>query len=240
MTTLYGWGAMFDLPSPSPFVMKTDVQLQMLGVEFDRAIADLESVEKHKAPYVEDGGKIIEDSTFIRLHFERQLGKSLDERLSGEQRVTAHAVGRMLENHLTPIMAMERWLIDANFKKGPALFFMGVPEEARQQVMDEVRATMRATMGGQGIGRFSHAERMTLASADIGAVAELLGDKPYLFGEQPSSADAFTFAILASCSTRYFDMELIDLVESHPNLMAYIARMREQYFPEDRWPSMMG
>ena len=44
MITLYGWGPMFDCPSPSPFVMKADIQLQMLGVDFDRAIADLSLV----------------------------------------------------------------------------------------------------------------------------------------------------------------------------------------------------
>ena len=50
MTTLYGWGPMFDLPGPSPYVMKADIQMQMLGVPFKRAIAELDSVAKGKAP----------------------------------------------------------------------------------------------------------------------------------------------------------------------------------------------
>ena len=57
MITLFGWGPMFDCPSPSPYVMKSDIQLQMLGVDFDRAIADLDAVPKHKAPYVMDGDR---------------------------------------------------------------------------------------------------------------------------------------------------------------------------------------
>ena len=96
MTTLFGWGPMFDCPSPSPFVMKSDIQLQMLGVDFDRAIADLEAVSKHKAPYVEDDGQIIQDSNFIRAHFEKKLGRrasqcrdgwrALDERIEFPKR----------------------------------------------------------------------------------------------------------------------------------------------------------
>ena len=39
MITLYGWGPLFDCPSPSPYVMKSEIQLQMLGLEFNRAIA---------------------------------------------------------------------------------------------------------------------------------------------------------------------------------------------------------
>ena len=43
-TTLFGWGRMFDLPNPSPYVAKADMQLQLLGIEFDRAMADLDTV----------------------------------------------------------------------------------------------------------------------------------------------------------------------------------------------------
>ena len=53
MTTLFGWGPMFDTRGPSPFVLKADIQMQMLGVGFERANAVLEAVAKHKAPYVE-------------------------------------------------------------------------------------------------------------------------------------------------------------------------------------------
>ena len=44
---------------------------------YDPAVADLESVPKRKAPYVRDGEVLFEDSTFIRAHFERKLGKDL-------------------------------------------------------------------------------------------------------------------------------------------------------------------
>ena len=89
MITLYGWGPMFDCPSPSPYVMKTDMQLQMLGIEFDRAIADLDAVPKHKAPYVYDGEQLIQDSNFIRAYFEDKLGKSLPSGLSDEKQAAS-------------------------------------------------------------------------------------------------------------------------------------------------------
>ncbi|MFT5775786.1 glutathione S-transferase family protein [Hyphomonas sp.] len=95
MITLYGWGPVFDCPSPSNYVMKTDIQLQMLGLDFDRAIADLESVPKHKAPYVMDGDTLVQVSNFIRAHFERMLGKSLDAGLTDEQRAASWALKRM-------------------------------------------------------------------------------------------------------------------------------------------------
>ena len=86
MITLYGWGPMFDCPSPSPYVMKTLIQLQMLGVDFQCAMADLETVSKGKAPYLDDDGMLIQDSNFIRSHFEKKLGKSLDAGLSDQEK----------------------------------------------------------------------------------------------------------------------------------------------------------
>src|SRR6187431_1840344 len=109
-TTLFGWGPMFGARGPSPFVLKSDIQLQMLGVRFERAIADLDAVTKHKAPYVRDGEQIIEDSTFIRAHFERKVDRNLDAKLTREQCAAAWALERLLEDRLYFIMVHERWL----------------------------------------------------------------------------------------------------------------------------------
>lgn len=208
MTVLYGWGPMFGAPSPSPFVIKSDMQLQMLGVPFKRAIADLEAVPKHKAPYVEDDGRIIEDSTFIRLYFEQKLGADLDAGLSFAERGAAWGLERLLEDRLTMIMAYERWLVDANFERGPRLFFMGVPEPGRTALCKEVREQLHTMMVRHGIGRHSREERLLLAERDISAVAAVLGDKPYLFGDAPTAVDGAAFGVLSSCATPFFDTPL--------------------------------
>ena len=238
MTTLYGWGPMFACPSPSPYVMKTEIQLQMLGVEFDRAIADLESVSKQKAPYVEDDGQIIQDSNFIRAHFERKLGRSLLDGLTPREQALSWALERMAEGHLTDVMAGERWMDDANFSKGPALFFQDVPAPAREQVYDEVRTGMRQTRWGAGIGRHSRDEQMQLAAWDLAAIAAQLGDRMFLLGDEPTVADASVSAVLISCETPYFDTPLSGLVHQHANLPAYIRRIRETYLPEGVWPEL--
>lgn len=240
MTTLYGWGPMFGCPSPSPYVMKSDIQLQMLGVEFDRAIADLDSVSKKKAPYVEDDGEIIEDSNFIRAHFEKKLGRSLMDGLTPAQQAQSWAFERMAEGHLNAVMAGERWMIDENFNKGPAMFFMGAPEPMRSQIMKETRDGIRATRYGSGIGRHSRDEQLQLAAWDIAAIAAQLGDQRFLFGDEPTVADASVSAVLISSATPYFDTPLTDLVIQHGNLVSYIKRMRETYLAEGVWPELMA
>lgn len=238
MITFYGWGPMFDCPSPSPFVMKADIQLQMLGVSFTRAIADLESVPKHKAPYVIDDGELIEDSNFIRHHYETRLGRQLYAGLTEREIALSWALERMAEGQLTKIMAFERWLKDDNFDKGPATFFYDVPAEARRGVMRDIRDAIRATHAGEGTGRFTDAERMQLARWDIDALALQLGDQAFLLGEAPTCADASVAAVLISCATEFFDTPLSGLVRQHANLVAYMDRMKARYFADVTWPAM--
>lgn len=237
--TLYGWGAMFDVPSPSPYVMKSDMQLQMLDIDFDRAIADLDSVPKRKAPYVKDDDTLIEDSNFIRQHFEQKLDKRIDAHLSRSDMVTSWALERMAEDHLNTVMAMERWLKPANFAKGPALFFMGLPEGEREAVTAGITKTMEDGLIASGFGRHSEDERLQLAAMDLGAIAMQLGDKPFLFGDMPSAADASVGAQVISAATEYFDTPLSGLVRRFDNLVPYAKRLEETYFAADAWPSMM-
>lgn len=239
MTTLFGWGPMFGCQSPSPFVMKADIHLQMFGIPFDRALADLDSVAKRKAPYVEDEGSIIEDSTFIRLHFEAKLGADLDHGLSAEQRAVAAAAERMFEDRLTSIIGHERWIEGDNFERGPAIFFSAVPEPMRDTVIAETRDRVRSGYEISGIGRHSRAERMQLARRDIDAAAALLGEKPFFLADYATAIDGIAYGALSACTAPIFDTELKSMVAAHANLGAYLKRMEGRFFTADRWPSMM-
>tara|TARA_Y100000052_G_scaffold27568_1_gene36535 strand:+ start:8504 stop:9202 length:699 start_codon:yes stop_codon:yes gene_type:complete len=227
---------MFGCPSPSPYVIKTEIQLQMFGLDFDRAMADLESVPKHKAPYVMDGDRLIEDSNFIRAYFEDKLGKTLDADLSPPEKVTAWALERMAESHLTAFVGYERWIKDENFNKGPIAFFMAAPEPMRQQIIDDSRQSVNAVHQGTGFGRHSEADRIQLADWDLMAIAMQLGDQNFLFGDEPSAPDASVSAVLMSCLTDFFDSPLPGLVQKYPNLVAYAERMKSLYLAESKWP----
>ena len=68
MITLYGFGPAFGLPDPSPFVIKVEVLLKMAGLEFRTDANGFRKAPKRKLPYIDDGGTIVADSTFIRWH----------------------------------------------------------------------------------------------------------------------------------------------------------------------------
>src|SRR5436189_5956134 len=96
MITLYGFGTGFGLPEISPFVTKTEVQLKMAGLAYAKEKAMPPSSPKGQMPYIDDDGKLVADTTFIRAHIERKYGLDFDEGLSLRQRAQAWAFERMI------------------------------------------------------------------------------------------------------------------------------------------------
>jgi glutathione S-transferase len=228
MITLFGFGPLFQLPDPSPFVMKMEVLLKMSGLPYRRDRGGPPASPKGKVPWIDDDGVIIGDSTLIRLHLERAHGIDFDKGLTPQQRALAWAVERMLEDHLYFALLHARWANDTNFAKGPATFFKGAPDAVR----DQARERTRSYLHGQGLGRHSEQEIALLAAKDIAALSALLGDGPYLMGSEPCGADATAFGMIAGILTPFFDTPHRDAALAHLNLVAYRDRMMDRFYPD--------
>jgi glutathione S-transferase len=235
--TLFGLGPQFGLPEGSPYVTKAEVQLEMAGLAYRKERATRDRSPKGQLPFIEDEGELVADSTFIRAHLERKYGFDLDAHLDARQRAEAWAVERMLENQLGWASTWARWLLPENFEKGPAHFFDNAPEPVRERLRAEVRERVAANVLAVGIGRHTPEEIVELGDRSLSALSVLLGDKPYVLGDQPSSVDAIAFALLAGLLTPFFDSPLRRRAEAYGNLTAYTGRMMARYYPEHPWQS---
>ncbi|NUR23690.1 glutathione S-transferase family protein [Frateuria sp.] len=233
--TLYTTRAGFGLPDTSPFVLKTEVQLQMAGLAYERVAAIPPQAPKGKLPYIDDHGIVVTDSTFIRAHIERSRGIDLDAGLDALQRAQAWAIERLLEDHLYFAVVWFRWLEPQNFAKGPAHFADAAPDDQREQLRRDLQARKQAELHAQGLGRHSPAQIAELGQRSIDALALLLGDKPWLMGDAPAGVDATAFGMLAGVLTPFFDTPLRRAAERHANLADYVARMMRRYYPEHPW-----
>jgi glutathione S-transferase len=229
--TLYATRPGFGLPDTSPFVIKTEVQLKMAGVAYDRASATPPQAPNGKLPFIDDHGEVISDSTFIRAHIERKYAVDLDAKLDAHQRAQAWAIERLLEDHLYFAMVWFRWIDPDNFAKGPAHFADSAPEADRARMRQEMQARKTAELHAQGLGRHAPAQIAELGTRSIDALARLLGDQPFFMGASPSGVDATAFGMLACVATPFFDTPLRRAVEAHPNLVDYVARMMQRYYP---------
>jgi glutathione S-transferase len=226
MITLYGFGPLFGLPDPSPFVLKTLTQLKMSGLPFAFERATPSEAPKGKIPFIRDGDTVLGDSVFILDHLTSAHGVDLDAHLTLEQKSVGWAMERMLEDHLYWAIVHARWAIDANFEKGPAQFFAGAPDDVKRAGQDNVKRTLF----GQGFGRHEVAEIANLASRDFASASALLGDKPFLFGDAPCSKDATLFAFTAAAATPFFDTSIRQAAERYPNLVSLQWRMMDRYY----------
>ena len=231
MIILYGAGEGFGLPEISPYVTKTEVQLKMAGLAYRKLKAAPPEAPKGQIPFIEDDGRRIGDSTFIRGYLERTYGLDFDEGLDPRARAEAWAVERMLENHLCWFGTQARWLIPQNFETGPARFFDGAPAALREQVLERVRANLF----GIGVTRHTEPEMLALATRSLAALQAILGGKPYLFGERPCGVDATALGVLLFLLSPWFDSPLRRQAECCRPLTAYVGRMMAQFYPEFPW-----
>ncbi len=229
--TLYGFGPGFGLPDPSPFVTKAELLLKLSGLPYRMAVGSRGQAPKGKLPYLRDGDVLIGDSTFIRRHLEQRHGIDFERGLSAEQRGIAWAIEKLCDDHLYWLLVQLRWLDDDNFARGPAGFFKSVPAPIRPVIQAVIRRSVRRTLHGQGLGRHSADERAALAETGFAAIAAVLGDKPYLMGDQPCGADATVFAFVAGALCPLFEGSLRRAAQAQPALVAYRDRLMAQYFP---------
>lgn len=232
MITLFGFGPMFGLPDPSPFVTKAMLLLQMAGLPYRVEPGNLSKAPKGKLPYIKDGDATIADSTFIRRHIETRYGFDFDRALSPQQRAIAWAFGKMADEQLYWVIVRDRWMDDRQFDKGLRHAFDRVPAIVRPLVVKMVRRQVRKALHGQGMGRHTAEEIAYLGDRAVTAIATQLGQQPYFMGADPTGADASIYAMVSNALCPHFDAPLREAIERHPNLCDYAARLTERYFPE--------
>lgn len=222
----------FGLPCPSAFCVKLETYLRMADIPYELAEGDPRSAPKGKVPWIEDAGHVLGDSAFVIDYLKQKHGDSLDGRLSPRQQAEGHAVRRMLEDNLYFISSYSKWADDDSFAIYAAELFAGMPAEQLEYVPPMVRKKALEKFDSQGIGRHNDQEIYALGIQDIEAFATLLGDAPFLFGDQPTSFDASAFGVIGNLKDGPFPSPVRDAARNSANVCAYIDRIRQRYFAD--------
>lgn len=233
MITLFQFDPAFGLPNASTFCMKVETYLRMAGLEYRLAPrANILKAPKGKMPWIEDDGRVVADSGFIIDYLKDRYGDRLDARLTPKEHAIALAFRRLLEENLYWAIVYNRWFTPEGWSLTRSAFFGGLPPVLRDLIPAVARRGMRKEIWGHGLGRHSPDEICAIGKADITALADFLGDKPYCLGEQPSSLDASAYASLANLLWVPLETPLKAHAQRFPQLDAYCARMKARYYPE--------
>ena len=226
MIKLHQFPAFWDLPNVSPFCMKLEIYLRLAKIPYEIVVtARPGKGPKGKLPYIEDNGKIIGDSGLIIEYLKTTYGDPLDAHLTPEQKGLTLAIQRLLEEHFFWVVVYNRWVDPAGWAITKPVFFKKMPALLKLFVPSLIHKHMIKALYTQGLGRHTHDEIYNMGKADIAAIAGLLGNKPFMLGDQVSSIDATVYASIATVLIPPLESPLKETAKSFANLVAYCARM---------------
>ena len=230
--TVYSFAPAWGIPVPtcSPFGLKLITWLKMYDLPHVMKVEnDPAKGPKKKCPWAVIDGVAIGDSELIMERLKARAGRDLDSGLTAEQRATALAVRRMLDEHFHQAWEHQLFIDDAAWQRGQE-FFDQFPPGLRVLVKLLARGGLRKQLNARGVGRHSPADIIKMGVADLDAVDALLGDKPYFFGDEPTDIDATVFGFLALTYYVPSPSLLWAHLKALPRLTAYCDRMLARYF----------
>jgi len=229
--TLYQTPMAWGTPNLSPFCFKLEAYFRMVGMAYDVKMAELAKAPKGKVPYVELDGQLMGDSQFIIEHLQKKHGDTLDANLTPEQKAVGHTIRRMLEECTYWYIVYMRWVDEAGWRAYTPVVETMIPKVTGGPVpIAALRQKMLGILHDQGTGRHNVDEVQKLAKEDISALATLMGNKPYLLGDAPTSFDAVVYSFLVSIIANPVDSEFKQHTLSQENLVRYCTRFKSRYF----------
>jgi glutathione S-transferase len=232
MITLAAFGPAFGLPDPSPFVMKAEILLNMAGLAYTKqtGFSAFRRAPKGKLPYIVDDGVSVADSTFIGFHLTRKYGIDFDQGLTPAQRAAGWAFEKLAEDHLYWAAVYARWVDPRNWPVMKTHLLTQLPPVIGPLIAAHAQRSVRRHLAGHGFGRHAPEEIYELGRRDVGAIADALGDKPFLLGGEPKGVDASLGAMMTAILCDAFDSPLRAAAAERPNLMAYRDRIVARFF----------
>lgn len=230
--TLVQFPRNLGVPNPSPFCVKLELWLKLAGIPYTVVEETMPGrAPKKKIPYIIENGRQIGDSTLIIEHLAKTRQIDLDAGLSERERALDQAVWAMCDERLYWYCVHDRWL-GAGWPVVKETFFGGIPSPVRPVITYFIQRSVRKQLWSQGTGRHTSAEILEMAKRDIAALADIVGDGPYVHGDQIRNVDTAVYAFAVNLTQVKLDTPFTEAARAHANLVAYARRITEKYFPE--------
>jgi glutathione S-transferase len=230
--TAYHLPGAWGLASVSPFCLKLDSFLKLAKIPHHSVTATTPfGGPLGKAPWIEHEGRKLGDSSFIIAYLIERFSTDPDAALSPAQRGQAVAIQRLIEENLYWAMVYDRWVRPENWPILKGSVLGGIPAPLRAVAAPIARRGVRKQLNAHGLGLHSEANIAAIARRDIDALAAMLGEQPWYFGEAPTLTDATVFSLLANIHYPAFNSPMKEMIAAHPNLVAFIDRFRARIYP---------
>lgn len=229
MVTLYTYAGAWGLLSLSPFCAKVEAYLRLAEVPYRTRSADPRRAPRGKAPYIEHDGRFVPDSGLILDYLKERFGDPLDGPLTAEEHAVGHLVRRTCEESLYWTQVYARWSEEAGFGHVRSELARFVPPLILPIAAPLARRKALKQLKFQGTALRDREEVYAHGMGDLRALATLLGEQAFLFGDAPSTYDAILYAFVANSLRSPTADALRTFVERQSNLVEFVERV------ESRW-----
>ena len=154
-------------------------------------------------------------------------------RPSAAQRGAAVAIHRLVEENLYWAMVYDRWATPENWPVVKGSVLGRIPAPLRAVLAQIARRGVKRQLAGHGMGLHTPEEIAQIARRDIDALAGMLGDQTWFFGDTPSETDAVVYSLLANIAFTGFASPMKAMIAGHPNLTAHLERFRAKFYGSD-------
>ena len=218
----------FGMRNVSPFCLKVEMALTHLGLPHEIVEeSDPRKAPKGKLPVLVDGDQTIADSELILEHLDGVTQGGLYGALSAQDNATGLALTRLAEEHLYWLMVASRWLDDDWWPNVVDGFFGFVPGLFRGLAAGAARKEVRKTLHLHGLGRHSQSEQDGFARRNFQAIADAVGETPFLFGDQVSVHDFAVASVLSGMIDNKPATTMTRMINEYPALIDYTERVQK-------------
>jgi len=221
------WG----LPSAGPFAIKLLAWLELAGIPYEQVIEDNPSKgPKGKNPWIELDGEPMGDSELIIEFLSEKYGVDLDSGLSAEQKAVGLAWRRTFEEHFHQVLEWELFVHPAGVAYIRKALVSQMPPVIGPLIFSMLRSKLQKQLYARGLARHTPDIIATKGRADVDALSAFLGERPFLLGDQPHTADAAVFGLLAPMVYWPMQTPVASHAKSLGNIVGYCDRMRARCF----------
>jgi hypothetical protein len=224
--------------STSPFAIKLETFIRFNKLSYTNVSNDFKHAStKGQIPFVELNGRQFADSGYVIENLISIFNLPIDKNLNTRERAESRAITLLIEESLIRALVYDRSRDPGWFAtdKGLIAHLSGIKKIAFEKfLIKRLQSKMKSALHAQGIGRNTPDEVDEIFKKDLIALSTFLADKPYLYGDRPSTVDATLFGALVSIYDTPLNSGVVKpfMEQNTPNLVAFIQRVKSEYWPD--------
>ena len=224
------YGPTFSIPC-----ITAELFLRLAKIPYEiHILTDFSISPTGNVPFIVYNKDVVPDSAFIMEYLtDKHVGVDLNKDLTAEQQAIGNAVVRMMTNSFR--FGIYRSLFVDEHASLTPLFasLMNIPLIVAKFGVSKIRQSTIQMLNKVGHGDWTDKQYRREFQRDMESIATILGDKPFLFGENVTTFDCVVVAALSAFfNVSEFQTPEMEFLRRHAKLSAYVKRVIERAFPD--------